>query len=161
MVTAVLMLMGCTGESGTANSPTSPWEAGHNSDASSCEADRVDSLVREFLALYNDGEAISAAAKFADADSGFQWYSDSPNRSGVSRGGVADPYDRDSLANYFTERHETGDQMLYAEAESTSQSANQHHFALQVNRPEGLSRGKLTVDCSSMKFIVWSMGQPQ
>lgn len=152
------LLSGCTkdGERATATTttPTNP---------APCTAGDARAIVLRFFEAYNQGR-VSVDEFFAPAPT-FQWYSDGTTRV-TSRAAdpLFDPYNRASLAGYFTQRHGEGDRLELVELTPTavenSGTVPRVSFAIVVRRPSGTMQGKAVLDCASTRLFVWSLGGP-
>lgn len=159
MVLSIVLLIGASCESGGEASGT---ESAPTATEDSCSEALAVRLVEQYIEAYNRGETGLADRFFAQGDA-FEWYSHQPARVSMQRSEdpTADPYDRNSLDDFLAAQHATGERFTSVKVSDVRlNSASQAlSFSLAVQTVSGVARGKGSIDCSTERFVVWSLGE--
>ncbi len=143
----------------TSCSTTAPATASTPAHATASSADPVCTSesalalrISEFLDAYNAGKSGLADQFFAPTPD-FQWYSEPPNRLHDAA------YDRSTLNAYLARRHADGDHLtLQRVSLSGGPVGGIGNFGFVVVRGSTPLESKGAIDCSTRRFIVFSLG---
>jgi hypothetical protein len=155
VVIALALLMVGPGrpEVGSVNKPPDLSSAAPSTAGSDicADPDRTRGFVSEFITAYNDGQAGLADRFFAPVPA-FQWYSEQPRREGAAA------YDRSTLEAYLNQRHADGDRLTLVSVQLNFVGGGVASFGFVLARGGTQLPSKGALDCSTRRFIVFSIG---
>lgn len=133
-----------------------PEHAGTTHPGVDCSASALD-RAQSFLEAYSLGQHSLAADHFV-VGAAFEWYSDSDLRYGESAA-----TDRSTLEEFFRKQYLAGDELQLRSIDHVEYEAERGiaHFSGVLLRNGALYPFKGALDCMTLNFVVWSIGEPQ